>query len=160
MPTIGTDCHVTLTHPNVNGGTAYGFVLDPNSNYPEGLAIKREVFSELTLPMKVWVYFDVVLADDLINPDGSQHTETRAGMYGKLVEYLGKQEDVQITFSMGTVVGLGAIEYAATEKHYAEYSTVRVHLTNMGSYFGVIDEGAYNNSVWDGTLTWETSYWR
>ena len=160
MPTIGTDCHITLTHPDVNGGNAYGFIVDPNSIYPEGVVVKREVFTGLTLPMKVWVYFDVLLADDLINPDGSQHSESRSAMYATLMEYLEQQEDIQVTFCMGGIVGLGAIEYTATEKHYANHSTIRVHLTNAGSYFGIIDEEDFNNSVWDGTLTWETSYWR
>ena len=37
MPTIGTDCHLTLKHDDLNGGAAYGFLLDPASRYPEGL---------------------------------------------------------------------------------------------------------------------------
>lgn len=160
MAIIGSDCNLTLRHAEVNGGEPFGFVLDPNSVYPEGIAIRREVFTELSMPMKLWVYFDVVLADDLINPDGANHTETRTAMYDMLVNYLGKKEDIQVTFGMGAIVGLGAIEYSAIEKHYANYSTIRVHLTNVGAYFGVINEAAFNNSLWDGPLTWATSYWR
>jgi hypothetical protein len=160
MATIGTDCHLTLKHDDINSGNEYGFLLDPASNWPEGIVIKREVYTEDDEPMKVWVYFDVLLADEMINPDGSQHTETRTEMYEKLVEYLGKQDSLQLAFSLGLVTELGAIGYASAEKHYADYSAVRVQLTNVGEYFGVIDEDDYNNSVWDGTLTWETSYWR
>lgn len=160
MNHIGNDCHITLKHPGINEGIACGFVLDPDSNFPEGFAIKREVFSELTIPMKVWVYFDVLLADNLINPDGSRHDETRQEMYALLMQFLQQQHDIQFGFGLGAIVGLGAIEYAATEKHYASYSTVRVHLTNAGGYFGVIDGTRFNLSFWDGNLSWETGYWR
>jgi hypothetical protein len=157
---IGKDCHVTLMHPQVNDGRPYGFVLDPQSRYPNGLAIRREVFDGLTLPMKVWVYFDVLLADDLRNPDGSQHQPARAEMYAMLTAFLAKTKGLQLAFGLGAIVDLGALEYAATEKHYAGYSTVRVHLTNAGGYAGVIDQTRFNLSLWDGALTWETSYWR
>ncbi len=160
MPNIGVDCHLTLAHAAVNQGDDYGFILDPESHYPEGIAIKREVFTDLEHPMKVWVYFDVLLADGLLNPDGSRHIQTRLEMYEKLVQYLGEQEGLQLVFGLGAITGLGAIEYAATEKHYSDHSVIRVQLTNVGAYFGVIDEEDFNNSVWDGTLTWATSYWR
>lgn len=160
MPNIGTDCHLTLTHADINNGDAYGFLLDPNSHWPEGIVIKREVYTEEDTPMKVWVYCDVLLADGMINPDGSKHEQSREEMYEKLVEYLGQQEGLQFAFALGVITDLGAIEYAASEKHYSGYSVVRVQLTNVGEYFGVIDEADFNNSVWDGTLTWATSYWR
>ncbi len=160
MPNIGVDCHLTLTHDTVNLGDGYGFILDPASHYPEGIAIKREVFTDTSQPMKVWVYFDVLLADGLLNPDGSLHAQTRMEMYQTLVQYLGKQEGIQLAFGLGAITGLGAIEYAATEKHYRDHSVIRVQLTNVGAYYGVIDEEDFNNSVWDGALTWSTSYWR
>jgi hypothetical protein len=160
MATVGTDCHLTLQHNDVNGGAAYGFLLDPGSRYPEGIAIKREIYSEETDPNKLWVYFDILLADDLINPDGSAHGVTRAAMYAKLVEFLGKQSDITLSFGLGAIISLGALEYAATEKHYPSFSVIRVQLTNVDSYYGVIDETVLYASVWDGTLTWETSYWR
>lgn len=158
--TIGSDCHITLAHPEVNGGEPYGFVLDPASHYPEGLAVKREVFSGLTQPMKVWVYFDVLLADHLINPDGSLHQAGRQEMYAALAAYLEKTSGLRFGFGLGVIVELGALEYAATEKHYADYSAVRVHLTNLGGYSGIVDDARYQLSLWDGSLTWENSYWR
>ena len=160
MPTIGTDCHLTLQHDDLNSGAAYGFLLDPGSRFPEGLAVKREVYSEDDEPMKVWIYFDVLLADDMINPDGSQHSASRSTMYSMLVDFLGKQSGITLAFGLGAITSLGALEYAATEKHYGNHSVIRVQLTNVGEYFGVIDESELTNSVWDGTLTWATSYWR
>ena len=160
MPNIGKDCHLTLSHADLNHGDACGFLLDPGSHWPEGIVIKREVYTESDRPMKIWVYFDLLLADGMVNPDGSLHEQTRAEMYTRLVEYLGKQSGLQLGFALGVITDLGAIEYAAAEKHYAGYTAVRVQLTNVGVYFGVIDEEDFNNSIWDGPLTWETSYWR
>ena len=40
MPTIGTDCHITLSHPDVNGGQPYGFILSPETrSRPEGIQV-------------------------------------------------------------------------------------------------------------------------
>ncbi len=131
MPNIGIDCHLTLTHADINSGDAYGFVLDPASHWPEGIVIKREVYTGDAQSMKIWVYFDVILADNLVNPDGSVHEQTRSEMYARLVEYLGEQEGLILGFALGAITDLGAIEYAAAEKHYAGYSSVRVQLTNV-----------------------------
>jgi hypothetical protein len=160
MPTIGTDCHVTIKHEDINGGVAYGFLVDPRGSWPEGVVIKREVYTEESEPMKVWIYFDVILADNLRNPDGSKHADTRQAMYTKLVEYLEKQKGIMVTFALGALTNLGAIEYAATERHFPGYSSIRVQLTNAGAYFGVVSGADFDNSFWDGVLTWDTSYWR
>ncbi len=157
---IGSNCHITLAHPDVNNGEPFGFVLDPASHYPEGLAIKREVYSGLAQPMKVWVYFDILLADRLVNPDGSLHQTGRLEMYAMLTAFLGKSSGLRFGFGLGSIVELGALEYAATEKHYADVSAVRVQLTNLSGYAGVINETRYQLSLWDGSLIWESSYWR
>ena len=160
MPTIGTDCHITLEHANVNGGAAFGFVLAAESNLKEGVYVKREVFTDDLLPMKVWTFFDVILADDLLNPDNTAHEESKNTMYLMLMDFLDEQEDIILSFVGGSLTSLGAIEFAASEKHYPGYTIVRVQLTNLGEYFGLVITERYDLSLWDGTLTWETSYWR
>ncbi|MBI9043377.1 MAG: hypothetical protein JEZ06_02755, partial [Anaerolineaceae bacterium] len=110
MTTVGEDCHITLMHEDVNGGAAYGFVLDPDSRArPEGVQMTREVVGDETEEFTtVWIHFDVLLADELINPDGSLHTESRSEMYSKLLEYLDKREGVNLDMCMGTIMNLGA----------------------------------------------------
>ncbi len=164
MPTLGTDCHITLTHPLVNGGAPYGFLLDPHSRRrPAGVMISREVVSDdLLIPggVRINASFDVLLADLLINPDGSTHTASRLQDYARLLEYLDQQEEIALETEAGTLVNLGALGYAAVEKHGEGCSLVRVSLTNAGYYFPPVNAELLNLSVWDGTLNWTGAYWR
>lgn len=110
-PVIGADCHVTLAHTDIDSGQPYGFVLAaaPRSR-PEGVMIQREVFSEETAQygaMRVWVYFNLLLADELLSPDGSAHVASRSQMYSKLMQFLDKQEGITLTCPAGTLLNLG-----------------------------------------------------
>jgi len=58
MPTIGQDCHITLTHPAVNAGQPYGFLVNEEpgeSTRPGGIQITRQVNSDGNI--LVWVLF-------------------------------------------------------------------------------------------------------
>ena len=112
-PTIGTDCHITLTHPDVNGGEPYGFILSSMSpSRPEGIQVTRQVFSEVVsfydTGMRVWIHFDILLADHMLNPDGSEHTQSRADMYSMLLNFLDQKDSISLTSAIGTFVNLGA----------------------------------------------------
>jgi len=165
MPTIGTDCHITLTHPAVNGGLPYGFILSEQTrSRPEGIQVTREVFSEevafYDTGMRVWIHFDIMLADFLVNPNGSKHTQTRADSYAMLLQYLDQKDSINLESPIGTFVGLGALGYTAREKHFPTHSIVYCQLNNVGSYFPPVDPEILDQSIWDGSLTWATSYWR
>ena len=75
MPVIGKDCHLILQHEAVNGGQPYGFVC-PKDHSPRegGVQVVREVTSDstdetnATTGTQLWFNFDVLLADDLVNP--------------------------------------------------------------------------------------------
>jgi hypothetical protein len=157
--TIGTDCHITLTHPDVNGGSAYGFLCDAQNNLvPEGFKIVREVITGVGT--RVWIHFDVLLADGLINPDGSLHSDTRANMYAMLQLFLAETSDLMLTTFLGAISSLGALGFTADERHIAGMSVIKCQLNNVGFYYPPADPGVLALSLWDGTLTWETSYWR
>ena len=159
MPTISTDCHITFTHADINSGNPYGFILQRANNQDDPpVLIQRKVTSSDTIT--ITIYFTVLLADDLINPDGSQHSEDRAAMYAMLISYLGKTSGLTFSSPIGAIADVGASGHSATETHYAGYSTVGVQLTNAGLYYGAVDLTAFGLSVWDGTLFWNTSYWR
>lgn len=165
MPTIGTDCHITLAHPDVNGGLPYGFILSTETrSRPEGIQITREVFSDVVAfydtGMRVWIHFDLMLSDLLIDPNGQRHTADRATMYAMLLQFLDQKEAINLESAVGTFVNLGALGYTAREKHFATHSIIYCQLNNVGSYFPPIDPALLDMSIWDGTLTWETSYWR
>jgi len=156
MPTISTDCHLTLTHPDVNGGDPYGFLLSPDDGSP--VIIQREITTSRELSVRV--FFDAYLADSLLNPDGSVHTAAAAEMYARLVEYLAQTENLTLSFSGGTISNIGATGHSATEHHYPTHSVVACQFNNAGVYYGVLSSATYDNSIWDGTLTWASSCWR
>jgi hypothetical protein len=158
--TINTNCHITLQHNDVNAGDPYGFVLSRERFYSLGPPVKifRDVESDGTTT--VTVHFTIALADDLINPDGSQHSEGRSGMYDKLTDYLGQSESLTLTTSVGSIANLKAIGRTADEYHYGFASEVNIMFTNAATYFNPIDAETYAASVWDGTLSWASSYWR
>ena len=159
MPTIGTDCHITLTHPDVNSGDPYGFILHraDNENDPP-VIIQRKVTSAGEVTIKA--FFNVLLADDLIDPDGGQHSADRDTMYDLLMDYLAEIEGLTLSSVIGSIADVGASGHSATETHYAGYSVVACQVVNAGTYYGPVDLTNFALSVWDGTLTWATSYWR
>ncbi len=159
MPTLGADCHIKLSHPDIDGGAEYGFIVDTQGKTrPGGISIQKEVFSDGTT--RVWVYFDVLLADRLVNPDGSWHSASRAEMYVRLLQYLGKTSGLVLESPVGSLVNLGAIGFTAEEHHLPESSLMHCQVNNAGVYWPPVTPQQLTLSVWDGTLTWQTSYWR
>lgn len=159
MAAIGVDCHITLSHPSIDGGVAYGFLVNTeNKIFPEGCRINREVDSSGIT--QVWIYFDVVLADNMLNPDGSSHTQTRAQMYSKLLQFLEMSSGVTVGTPVGSFSDLGALGFTADERHLPLSSLIKVQFNNVGYYWPPVPVDLLNQSVWDGVLTWNTSYWR
>jgi hypothetical protein len=161
---VGVNCHLTLAHTGIDGGQPYGFVLAaaPRSR-PEGVLIQREVFGEETAQygsMRVWVYCNLLLADDLLNPDGTRHTASRGQMYSKLMQFLERREGITLTCPAGTLLNLGALGFTAREVHFASHATVDVQLNNVGYYWPPVDPATLELCVWDGPLSWDTGYWR
>ena len=129
-----------------------------NNLVPEGFQLKREVVTGVGL--KVWLYFDVLLADDLLNPDGSTHTDTRTVMYAMLSDFLSKESGIILTTFMGAFSDFGAVGYTTTERHMNGQSVCKCQINNVGYFYPPADPGSLALSLWDGLLTWETSYWR
>jgi hypothetical protein len=159
MSVIGQDCHVKLSHTAVSGGEPAGFLVDTRHKLiPEGVRINREVISDGTTA--VWVYFDVVLADHLLNPDGSPHVETRSQMYSRLLQYLAQTAGIELETLVGTLTNLGALGFTADERHTPGQSIIKVQLNNVGYYWPPVNPELLALSIWNGTLTWGSAYWR
>jgi hypothetical protein len=163
--TLGEDCHILLSHAEIDNGAEYGFLLaEDNGIRSGGVQITREVDSGGTT--RLWVHFDVMLSDTSVNPDGSMHTRTRALDYTRLCQYLGKRSGVAITFSAGTFIDLGALGWTADERHLPSHALVKCQFNNVGVYWPPIDPLVLSQSVWAvddllrGGLTWNSSYWR
>lgn len=165
MPTIGIDCDLLLIHPHIDGGYPYGFVLAPDpANKGSAISIQRELDEDNEV--HIYIFFTVILADQLKNPDGSMHTANRGTMYMKLLAFLAKTEDLAIGTVMGTYLGVGPLGHSATELHLIDGSYISCKLTNLGKYHPPIDSGLFFGSLWQDNppspdaLTWDTSVWR
>ena len=159
MPTLNTDCHIILTHPDVNAGSSFGFILDLiNKQKGQFVSVQREIDSDGTNTIRI--FFNVLLADNLIDPDGGQHSDNKDTMYAKIVDYLSKLDGITINTPIGIFSNVGALGHSSTEQHFKEVSIVACMFNNSGPYYPPADPDFYYNSEWDGTLTWATSYWR
>ena len=158
-PTIGVDCHITLTHPAVNGGNPYGFILEyTDKNYGAVSQVQREVQSDGTSIIRYFMH--IMLADGLIEPGGGRHSAGRMTMYGMLQQYLAQTSGVTLGTVVGTFPNLAAIGHAAVESHYQNLSIIACQFTNAGLYFTPADPVLFAASQWDGAQTWVNSYWR
>jgi len=156
---LGGNCHIILSHAEIDDGAEFGFLVDPQQAlYPEGVRINRQVVSDGSTT--VWVHADVLLADGLVDPDGSPHVDGRAAMYAKLLQFLDKRSGLTLETPAGALTNLGALAYCADERHTPDFSLVRVVLNNAGVYWPPVDADLLGQSQWDGALTWATSYWR
>jgi hypothetical protein len=167
MPTLGKDCHVILQHDDVNGGDPYGFLCPKDSSHRElGVQVTREVTSDsvdetnATTGTQLWLNFDLILADNLIDPNGQPHPKSRAADYAILLLFMAMPAGIQLTTPIGAYANLGALGWSADERHMPKYSIIKMGLNNVGYYFPPANPELLALSLWDGTLTWETSFWR
>jgi hypothetical protein len=152
---------MTLQHATVNGGVAYGFILEHDSRRPgDGPAVSIQKEIDSTGSVMNRVFFSIILADSLVNPDGSIHAASRAAMYSILLNFLAQSSDLVLSCSAGVISDLRALGHVSTEMHYGNHSIVVCQFTDIGVYFPPADPVLFNASIWDGTLTWATSYWR
>lgn len=157
--TPGVNCHITLSHLDIDAGVPCGFLVNvDDKTKAEGIRVNREVFTDGSI--QVWVYFDIVLADRMLNPDGSFHTDTKAQMYAKLTQFLACTSGIDLSTASWSYMNLGSLGFTADERHTPLYSIVKCQLNNIGFYWHVVDPATLLLSIWDGTLTWNTSYWR
>lgn len=165
MADIGTNCDLILIHTLVNGGDPYGFVLapDPSKNGP-AISIQRSL--DESDDTQIYLFATVLLADDLQNPDGSEHSDNRETMYNMLLNYLEQTEDISIGTFMGTYLGLGQVGHTATELHLVEASYISLKFANLTTYHPPINSDLFFGSLWQAdtpaadAFTWETSVWR
>lgn len=164
MPELGGDCDLILTHALVNQGMPSGFMLEAQSTrLGKAVRISREVISDERLApggTRVTVRCDLLLADQQLNPDGSPRQTSRLADYALLLAYLAQREGITLQCSAGIIANLGALGFAAVERHGDAHSLVHIALNNAGYYFPPADPERFNQSVWDGLLSWDAAYWR
>ena len=162
---IGENCDLILVHPDVNDGDPYGFVLSPDpSKQGQAFSIQRSLDEDDEV--QIYLFATILLADDLKNPDGSEHTDSRQDMYEMLLEYLAEVEGTAVGTFMGTYLGLGQVGHTSTELHLVDASIISLKFTNLTTYHSPIDSDLFFGSIWQDSppaadaFTWETSVWR
>jgi len=157
---IGSNCDITIIHPSVNAGAPFGFVLAQDvSVRGNSLSVERNVDAD-TGEVSIRIFCTILLADDLKNPDGSKHTDSRSVMYSKLLEYLSYINGFSIGTVIGTFTGVAPTGFSATELHQPLVSHIACQFNNISLYHAPITSTDFLNSLWNGALTWATSYWR
>ena len=108
------------------------------------------------------VYFTLILADDLKNHDGSEHADSRACMYARLLEFLEQPDSLAIDTVMGVFSGMVSTGHSATELHQPDVSHIALQFYNLADYHPPIDSEIFFASVWDGVdICWqEGMLWR
>lgn len=159
MFTLGKNCHITLSHPEIDSGSPYGFILKVDSlDLGPAVVIQREKNAAGDLNVKV--FFTLVLGEELLNPDGSKHADSRYNMHQKFVQFLAKESNLTLSGSFGILPNVGASGHAATESHYGSLTFIACQLINAGAFSEPLNGQSFLASCWDGSLNWDTSYWR
>ncbi len=160
MYTLGKNCDVRFTHPEVNEGQPYGFLFayDPSVR-GNSLSVQRVVDAGV---ITIRVYFTLILADDLKNHDGTQHVQDRSDMYALLLEYLRQPNSLAIDTVMGVFADMVSTGHSATELHQPDVTHIALQFYNLADYHPPIDSDRYFASVWDGAdIAWEEGMlWR
>jgi hypothetical protein len=160
MATIGVDCHITLAHSEIDGGTPYGFLLsDLDIDLVGGgvQLIRQNVSGGFNW---AWYKFKIMVGDGLRNPNGTPHTPTKSQDYLKLLEFLTKTQDIILTDDTGSTSNLSALGYVADIRLMKSKYICKVTLTNLAYYYPPVPADVLAASFWDSPLTWDTSYWR
>lgn len=163
MPTIGTDCDFTLQHASVNGGAAVGFLLRRLAQGKASIQIAREAYltSDSSYADRYKITARVYMADNARNPDASIHSTGRDAAYALLLAFIAERTGITLVCEAGTFTGLHATLPVTSEFHFDAFSEVFLFLNNGGYDETIpVDLVRFNQSVWDGPLTWATSYWR
>lgn len=168
MAAPGVDCHIALSHPLVDGGAPFGFLLDDSKDAGPAVSIQREAIKQDDggYADNQKFFFTVLLGDRLPNPDNTNHSENAAEMYTALLRFLGQHSGLALLTPSGTFSGLYASGHYATEIHYPDVTLVTVQMSNTGSAFAPVDVTLFIQSCWvdggtyTGSMAWSNTYWR
>jgi hypothetical protein len=169
MPAVvGVNCDMSLFHAEVDAGEPFGFLCEAKVKYGPPVTVHWEVYSDalgaLSEVRHMWC--TILIGDDLVNPDGSKHTETGAQMYAKLIEIAMKHTGIGVITKVGAMTGLKSSGHVMVQNIYPDIQTVVLSLTTHLTNFQPVDPALYMDSKWVdsttyvGSMHWNNSYWR
>ena len=164
-PIIGTNCDIVLVHPLVNDGNPYGFVLSPDPQKSgSAFSVQRSIDAEGAT--HIFLFATILLADDLKNPDGSEHADDKQTMYAMLLDFLDQSDEFSVDTFDGTFLGLGQLGHTSTELHLVDATYISIKFANLTAYHPPINSALFFGSIWQDSpptltaFTWESSVWR
>jgi len=178
MSTLNVDCDIILQHPDIDSGLGYGFILSRNEDNDISIKMLREVDGAGVT--RLWVYFDVLLSSNLINPNGEVRPQSRVQDYKALCLYLAKMSDIALSTQIGVLFNLGFISkssqvglidgsgsdyyftslgWIADERHFKSKSIIKCQVNNIGVYYPPVNPVLVSYSYWDSPLNWDDIYW-
>jgi hypothetical protein len=168
MPTLAQDCEVMLYHAEVQQGQALGLLLDHSRLYHGSISVYRSAYrvADGTFQEQQMVSFTVLLADGLVNPDGSLHTITAADEYNQLFQILNQRSEIGVITPEGIFSGLFSSGNYSQEERNGGVLRVTLQLSSSGDVFAPADRDRFEQSLWvdedmyAGSMTWNNSYWR
>ncbi len=168
MATVGVDCDLALFHTGVAAGAPYGFILERRQEGEPVINIQRQAEPDAMGRMQdvAHLWFTVLIADDLLNPDGSRHGAPAAEMYARLSEILLQHHGIGLVTRLGVMADLHATGPLMIENLFPAAASVTVQLTTQANAFPPAPRSIYLDSIWvdessyAGVRNWGNSYWR
>lgn len=167
MPEPGTDCDIVLYHQQVQNGSPQGYLLDRSRLARGAINVFRSAYKQADgdYQDQQTITFTLLLADDLIRPDGSPESRPASEMYSTLFALLNQRADIGLVTHDGVFSGLYSSGNYALEERAAGAYRITIQLSSNGNIFAPADRERYEQSYWvaeeySGEMTWNNSYWR
>jgi hypothetical protein len=168
MPTLGQDCELLLYHSLVQGGQPLGLLLDHSRQYHGSISVYRSAYraADGAFQDQQVISFTVLLADDLVNPDGSLHVNGASAEYGQLFDILNQRSEIGVITPEGIFSGLYSSGNYSLEERNGGVMRITLQLSSSGDIFAPADRDRFEQSLWvdedsyAGSMTWDNSYWR
>lgn len=168
MPTLQQDCELMLYHSQVQAGQPAGFLLDHSRLYHGSISVYRSAYRQADGDFndQQVVSFTILIADGLVNPDGSLHLGSAGEEYDLLFSILTQRSEIGVITTEGVFSGLYSSGNYLLEERNGGVMRVTVQLSSDGDIYAPADRDRFEQSLWvdgdiySGSMHWDNSYWR
>lgn len=150
MPTLGQDCEVMLYHSEVSSSQPLGLLLDHSRLYHGSISVYRSAYrvADGSFQDQQVISFTVLIADGLVNPNGSLHMATANNDYNQLFEILARRSEIGMITPEGIFSGLYSSGNYSLEERSGGILRVTVQLSSTGDIFAPADRDHFEQSLW------------
>lgn len=157
-----------LYHALINQGQPLGLLLDHSRLNHSSINVSRSAFkiADGNFQDQQVLSFTVLLADGMVNPDGSLHLGNTENEYNQLFEILSQRSEIGVITPEGIFSGLYSSGNYLVEERSGSTLRITIMLSSSGDVFAPADRDRFEQSLWvdeenyAGSMTWDNSYWR